>query len=350
MPNNFPVGCIEAYAVNEKDYTVNIADRFQYTPVPNSWSPESIKAVFLPPLVGFVKEKVPELVQYASPDVKSFGIPTKYGILKGRTNNDFIEYRIALPPFQNQIYVDIEGEKNLKDVVNEHFKQGRQWSCGGRVPESALNHQLPFYNLHQFSLGLMEAMLGKEYLNDKNQQLLLNRISYRYQKSMELYQHKSVVRYREEPFSKIRYAIIFDSFYKNQTKYKNNEGSKLIYGDANEASTLIPTIAYLYGLHYGQWDFLKANWKFLKEAMKLIYVSDDWAYMGTGCREYGAGVWIDMMNCEYPGTIVFAKLSKAVGDKTAYKHCPLTELQEGKFQLSPVSGLANISTNIIKNR
>ncbi len=315
-----PVGCDELYAIDDRERTVTVIDRFRYRALQDDWNTTPRKMVFLPPLVSYCRGRIPGLVSRVKPGETSMHVPTKYGFLQGAANNDMIEYRVTLPEYHTSIPVNVADDTALTDLINQHFQAGSKWSCGGGVPENAWDFRLKYCDMHAFLMGLMEALLGREYLDKPRKQRLFERVSFRLQKALELYQYKCVVRYREEPFSRLRYLITFDSFYKNPTLYKSGVGSRLIYGDANESSTLLPSVAYLYALHYGQWDFIKSNWKYLKEAMKLMFVSDDWAYMSTGCREFGAGAWIDMLNCEYPGIMAYAKLAREIGDRQEYHH------------------------------
>ena len=322
---NYPINCDEIYAIDENRNKVKIVNRFSYHQISDEWKTTPLKAVFASPQVSYAKQI--GILVTSDENWEDFDLPTKYGPLLGLKNKNTITYEMEIPLAENVIYPNIAGEEKLISLINQHFMEGVKWTAGGQVPYSAYTHKSNFYdkennfsNMYSWvTTGLPNALTGKEFLDKQSEAKFYERISYRLQKTLELYQHQAVVHYREEPFSSLRYIITFNSVYQNNSFYNERIGSSIIYGDADESSMLIPLIAYYYALYYGEWNFVKTNWPYLKEVAKLMFISDDWAYLATGCREFGRGAHMDMLNCEYSGMRVYAKLAKAIGDEIEYR-------------------------------
>lgn len=319
----FPIQAEEVYAFDFSENKMISKEKFYYYTYNDEWGTIPRKVVWAPPQVAFAAEK--GLLVTPVEKWSDFNIPTMYGMLRGLENADTISWKTEIPIHNDVYYPRTEGYDKYSKIINDHFIEGVKWSCGGKTPQSAWLHEKntcdrenKFFDMHAMFMGLLDTPFGRDYLNPEARVKLQERESYRIQKTLELYQHRAITHYREEPFSSLRYLITFNSFYENKTLYAPGLGSSIIYGDANESSTMIPLVAYNYAKRYGEWDFLKLNRNYLKESIRLMYVSDDWGYMGTGCREFGGGVWIDMLNCEYSGLAGYAKLAKSIGDEEGY--------------------------------
>lgn len=321
MMLSFPVGCDEIFSVDKKSRNIRIINKFIYKTIHDEWNTRQINYAFLPPLVSMAIDKN---ILASTPDkIIDFDIPTKFGYLRGVTNSSVIHYDLDMPPGEAFSLINVAGYKHYKDIINELFSGGIRWSCGKGVsvndwtpeyPAGKENNNINSIDLFSWSYGLIPAIKGRLFLSEDNQKKLLKRIVSRFQVPIEKYQYKAFVRFREEPFSGIRYPVLFNSYFANTTKYSPGYGSKVIYGDLNEACTVLAWLARLYADNYGQVDFIKSNWEFLKYGMRMVMVYDDWAYNSSGCRESGAGAWIDMLNCEYPGMINYSIIAGMAGD------------------------------------
>jgi hypothetical protein len=318
MMLNFPVTCEEIFSLDTKRRKVKIINQFKYIKIADEWQTKAIEYAFLPPLATLAMDH--KILASSSENIIDFGIPTKFGDLRGVLNKNTIQYELDMPPEATFAYLNIAGKEDLKKKINKLFSGGVRWSCGGRVPCAAWTPANPTQgkinaiDLFAWCFGLVPSNRGRLFLSEENRKKLITRTVQRFQAPIENYQYKAFVRFREEPFSGIRYPVLFNSFFPNNTNYVSGFGSKVIYGDLNEACTVLSWLAALFAQNYGQADFIKTNWSFFKYGMRMSMVYDDWAYNSSGCREYGAGAWIDMLNCEYPGMVNYAAIAKIAGD------------------------------------
>ena len=317
----YPVACDEAFRLDLNAKKTRIANRVHFLTIRDEWGTQPVRLAPLPPLVGFAMDRK-ILVTDCSPVVDT-GLPTKYGRLKAVRDSSAIAYSLPLPPRDRFAYVGTADEPELCAYVNKQFEHGVRWSCGGRVPFELWTIERPrrhaYRNIDPFSwgFGLVTALQGRVFLDEPNRAKLRNRVSRRFTDPIERHQYKMLARYREEPFSGIRYPVHFNSIYPNQMRYAGAFGSSVIYGDQNEASTLVLMLAYLNATQLADVGLVRANWSFFKQAARMLLVTDDWAAHASGCREYSAGVWLDMLNCEFPGMMHYARVAEIAGDGPA---------------------------------
>jgi len=318
MMLNFPVSCEEIFSLDTKHRKVKIINQFKYIKIADEWNTKATEYAFLPPLATLAMDN--KILASSPENIIDFGIPTKFGDLRGVLGKNTIQYELDMPPEANFAYMNIAGREDLKKKINKMFSGGVKWSCGGHVPCDAWTPANPTggkvnsVDLFAWCFGLVPSNRGRLFLSEENRKKLITRTVQRFQAPIENYQYKAFVRFREEPFSGIRYPVLFNSFFPNNTNYASGFGSKVIYGDLNEACTVMSWLAALFAKNYGQADFIKTNWSFFKYGMRMSMVYDDWAYNSSGCREYGVGAWIDMLNGEYPGMINYAAIAEIAGD------------------------------------
>ena len=318
----YPVDCDEVFRIDSAARKTRIVNRFRFLKATDAWGTPPLRLAPLPPLVGFALDR--GLLVTDCTAVKDTGLPTKYGSLKVNGDSDVISYSLPTVPEGRFAYVGSADEPELSGYVNDQFENGVLWSCGGRVPFADWAPETPrkgldFRNIDPFSwgFGLVTALQGRVFLNEANRDKLAHRAKRRFSDPVERHQYKTLARYREEPFSGVRYPLHFNSIYPNGTRYGGSFGSKVIYGDENEASTLVLMLAYLNAVQLGDLGLIRANWSFFKQAARMMLTTDDWAAHSSGCREYSAGAWIDMLNCEYPGMVHYARVAEIAGDHAA---------------------------------
>jgi len=318
----FPVGCDEVFRLDRAAGRVRIANRFRYLMVEDAWGTRPKKLAVLPPLVGYALDRQTLVADCTR--VKDTGLPTKYGMLKVVEDSEALSYSLPMVPDERFAYMNSADEPELSAYLNRQFENGVRWSCGGHVPYEDWTVEqsrrgLNYRNIDPFSwsFGLATALQGRVFLSEANREKLAERASRRFSDPIERHQYKTFARYREEPFSGVRYPVLFNSFYPNKTRYAGPFGSNVIYGDENEASTLTLMLGYLHAVQLGNAGLVRANWSYFKEAARMMLTTDDWAAHSSGCREYSAGAWIDMLNCEYPGMVYYARVAEIVGDTAA---------------------------------
>jgi hypothetical protein len=318
----FPVGCDEVFRLDRAAGRVRIANRFRYLVVEDAWGTRPKKLAVLPPLIGYALDR--NLLVADCSRVRDTGLPTKYGMLKVVEDSEALAYSLPMAPEERFAYVNSADEPDLSAYINRQFENGVRWSCGGHVPYEDWKVEqsrqgLNYRNIDPFSwsFGLATALQGRVFLNDANREKLAERASRRFSDPIERHQYKTFARYREEPFSGTRYPVLFNSFYPNKTRYAGTFGSRVIYGDENEASTLTLMLGYLHAVQLGNAGLVRANWSYFKQAARMMLTTDDWAAHASGCREYSAGAWLDMLNCEYPGMVYYARVAEIAGDTAA---------------------------------
>lgn len=316
---NFPVACEEIFSIDRAKQQIDIINVFRFERIRDEWNTPVRDYAFLPALSGFMAQEK-RMVVPAEP-LTDFGIPTYHGPLTGILGKAAIRYSLPLPPDDDLMPVGVRHAK-INAAQDRNFAGGIRWSCGGRVsvnawtPEHPAGVRSPLRNIDPFAwnFGICSALQGAFFLNDSNRKLLEERTRRRFMEPLELYQYKNFARHREEPFSRLRYPILFNSFYPNTTVYSGGMGSTVIYGDSNEACTVAVWLGRQLADGFGQADMMRLNWNYFRYVMRYQNYIDDYVFQSGSCRETGVGAWVDMLNGEYSGMLAYARLAELNGD------------------------------------
>ena len=323
---HFPVACDEIFRIDEPNKRIEVVNKYHYRPVQTAWNTPTQPFVCLPPLIALaVREK---LSASATEPLTDFGVNTTHGPLLGKHNASIIRYTLPLPEERNLLPVNVKTDPELHHLINKGAGYGWNWSWSF-CPERALSPEFPNGikrnprnpNINSFGwfLGLGDALQGFCFFNKENRTRLGARIGKRFLAPFELYQYKAFARFREEPFSKIRYPVLFSSARMIKTNFAPGFGSSFVFGDCNEACTFMVWVAQQLGDQHGYTGFIRANWSALREGMRFSWCINDWSYLSGSHSGSGRGAWIDMLNCEYPGMIAFTRLARIAGDKELVK-------------------------------
>ena len=315
---NYPDRCDEIYSIDRQKQKIAIANRFNYHRITDEWNTPVKSFATLPPLCGFMY-KSGKLVQAET--LVDFGITTNLGPWLGLWDRNTIAYWLPLPDGKDFLPVGVR-DQEINEVQNRMFADGVLWSAGGHTPLAAWQPDKPYGTelpnhsicLFRWNFGLGTALQDSFFLTPENRDRLKYRLCRRYLEPLELYQYKSVARYREEPFSHLKYPIVMNAFFSNSTTYAQGMGSSVTYADSNEACALVVWVGRQLADMYGQGDTIKANWPFLKQVMRYQMYVDDYAFNSGSCRETGVGAWIDMLNGEFGGMLAYARLAEIAGD------------------------------------
>ncbi len=325
MALNLPVGCDEIFALDRQNQRVRIVNRFRFSLVRDDWNTPLEPFATLPPLAAFAFEQG-KLVE-TDAAVIDFQLNTRLGPTAGVRNCSTIAYSLPLPPPEDLTIPGIRNAGELGRAWNEIFASGVRFSCGGGVPVTAWTPanpagEIPTGNIDLFAwnFGMTTALQGGLLLDESNRMKLEERCRNRFIEPIELYQYKNFVRHREEPFSGLKYPISFNSYYPNTTVYAPGMGTKIIYGDGNEACTVTSWVGRQLADVYGHAGLVRSNWHFFREIMRYNLFIDDYAFHAGSCREFGAGAWIDMLNGEYAGMVYFSRLAELAGDDATAEH------------------------------
>ena len=319
---NFPVGCDEIFAIDKSAAKIRIISRTRHQAIKDDWNTPKKPYAILPPLAAYAQGLLVDPVD----NLTDYGIVTKYGPLCGIDGQDTVAWSLPVPALDSFSHVNVNNEPEISALVNEAFSGGIKWSSGGSIRMEDWTPAAPTgkyagsnVDLFAWCFGLGPSLAGSVFLSPSNLALLQNRVRIRYMEPIERFQFKAATRWRQEPFSGIRYPLYFNSYYPHNTVYAAGFGSNLDYGDENEACFLIVNIAQQLADHYGQSDLIRGNWNFYKQAMRFMLVGDDWAFHASSCRETGTGAYIDMLNCEYGAMTKFARLAQIAGDDVTYR-------------------------------
>lgn len=317
---NFPIGSHEAFAIDREKQRVMISSSLEYRAIDDQWKTPKTDYAFLPPLAGYAHQ---QKMLVATSDTFDFELPTKYGPLLGTTRRPYVRWSLPLPGRENFLFTGVSGDEPLNAVIDGLFAQSVNYSAGGGMPFTAWSPAHPYGEKNQASninvfgwcFGLTDVAQGYLGLNPDNRIKASQRIETRYLKPLELYQYKNFVRHRQEPFSGLRYPVLLNGVFINRTPYAPGLGSKVIYGDANEACMVAVLTGQILADTQSNRQLILRNWSYYRYVMRYMLSMDDWAFNTSSCREYGNGSWIDMLDCEYPCLMAYARLAEIAGDQ-----------------------------------
>lgn len=320
---NYPVGLDEIYRVDRAGNKVDIVNRFRYMDVSGNWKLKNKKYAFIPPLAGFMLKRK----DYISTTEKlvDFNCNTDYGPLMGKFGTDTVGYSITMPLDTDFVPVNVKADAELHKELDSYVENGLRWSRGGRVPCEEFTFAWPAgekknphsstLSFYTWNYGFSTSFQGYFFLSERIQNKLYDRLRRRYNMPLELYQYKSALLHRLEPFSGLKYPILFDHNHENSTNYASGIGSRVIFGDANEGCTMVSWIGDVQANMFHHTGVVKCAWSFIRYAMRYETVIDDYAFHASTCREFGQGSFIDMLNGEYAAFISFARLARVNGDR-----------------------------------
>ncbi len=330
MALSYPSACGEIYKVDRGAKQVRIVQRTHHHWQRNSWNIPKFEYGVMPPLMAFADEEGILVSRgLADNDAPAEGVlvnlqtPTRFGPMKAVLGRSTLTYSIDLPNVEADIMTPgyVADDTWLKEA-NDAFAGGVKWSWGGGAKYEIMRYDAPNGyrggdNMNPFGwhFGLSTSLQGYFMLNAENRAKLRERVNHRYVEALEQYQYKAFARHRTEPFSGLRYPVMFRSIYPLGVNYADGEGTKFNYGDCNEASVVETWVGELLAERFGMKSIIQANWPFYKYNVLHQKVMDDWAYHASSCRENGSGAWIDMLNGEYSGMISHARLAAMMGDE-----------------------------------
>lgn len=314
----YPSAADEYFKIDEKNSKVHIRTKFQYIITDNDWGISSPDYAPVSPLAYYSKDKL-----FESDEAADWKLVTSYGNYAAHDNSNLVNWSLPLP---EMVYYTIPGIKGCDDVVktgNVMFKNAAKWSCGGKVPVTHWSGAYPSgknfpncysLNMHAWLMGLNQALIAPYNFDEESTQIMQRRIRKRFFEALEFFQYKAAKRWRQDPMSQIRYSVNFANRHLHATKYAPGTGTTINYADCNETAYMILSMARILADRHGQSSFVRANADCLRDAARLLLVSDDWGYMACHCRESGLSSTIDMLNCEYAAMMSLARVAEIAGD------------------------------------
>lgn len=329
----FPEQAVEEFRLNTKTKRTEIRNTYTYLETRDEWGTKLVPYAPVPPLAYYThdfftaEEQAAGKLLYASADgVEARDLPTNFGPYADKAGSNRVHWSLPLPEPDLSLLPHAKGFDRYVDIANAQFKSGVRFSCGGGVKVENHNKAYPRgkgekgvinLNMHGSLLGMCRCTPNPFIYTPENRRLMRRRMLWRMLEPLETHQYKMVCRWRQEPFSGIRYTIYMNSPRDIVTSYRpETYGSKIIYGDSNETVRMIFTCIQKLADQMGQYDVVKANWDALKRHVATYpLVLDDWGYLASGCLEYGGACSIDMLNNEYASLCVLARLAEIVGDE-----------------------------------
>jgi len=320
---SFPVAATEQFKLDEQNQKVLIKTCYQYLKTHGDWNIEVADYAPVSPLAYFSKGLL-----FESDEVSGCGMITQFGEYAFQDKTDTAEWSLPLPVQDCPMIPQIMGFDKITDAGNELFRFGVNFSAGGGAK---LTDWTPAYpcgkgyagknleickniNMHGWLHGLNYIFNSPYCLNEENWTALKQRIYRRLFEPVEIYRYKSAQRWREEPYSGIRYPVYFNNPHPLNVNFTEGAGSSINYADANETAHMILSLMQLLADFHGQSDFIRANGNFIRQVARLLLVSDDWEYMACHCRESGQSATIDMLNAEYSSMMKLARLAEILQD------------------------------------
>lgn len=323
MALNFPVACDEIFRIDRHQQAIEVINRFRYQPMQTAWKIPVRRWVALPPLAAFgIQQKLGASTEEKLHDFQVFAT---HGPILGRIGTDVIRYKMPLYQESGFVPVDVAADPDLHAEIDRDVAGGVRWSWGGGVRYEELDYAWPLsrkrrpqvrtIDLSNWLYGLGNALQGFYGMNRENREKIMERVTRRMIAPYEQAQYKLQGRYREEPFSGVRYTINFQSVRALGTKFAPGFGSEVQYGDCNETCTHLAWIAQQLGDRMGYAPWIRANWNAIKDSMSFSWVINDYCHMAGSLNDQGSGAWVDMLNGEFAGMMAFARIARIAGDR-----------------------------------
>ena len=316
---SYPRACKEYFSIDEDEGRVLINDVYDYIMLPDEWGTQPYRIAPVPPLVSFAKD-MGHPVEILTPSLIDYQYPTWYGPFRGADDANEVEYSLPIPPVQHRALIgQTFGDKASKMLqqINSLVANGLQFYAGGHrwadVPKPIWEH--PPTGKHNIDLytwmgALASAMSSIQFLDEPVRQGLLSAMKDRVVIPLTRYADRVPAATRVEPYTGTRYIV----FFWNENGFPPNS-----YWDADEAAGCTLQALYYYALYSGDWDTIRTGWPLIQQIARYPEVTNDWAYLSSGCREYGMLAGYDMLSATYPGLLAFAKMARVVGDLATYQ-------------------------------
>lgn len=337
----YPVAQRERFRLNEKAGMVVIRDDFEYLETADDFKTPTRPYAAIPPVAASLGAKGPDWFR-AEAAAKRTSLVTRYGPLLVADGKDRVEWAIRIPRQDLSTLPHASGFEKYDALFNSQFADAVTFACGGWVrvdwradrrsgrrswaaPKddangASLHDGACNLSMHGSLLGMSRNTPNPYGYTEENRRLIRRRLTWRLLEPLEDIYFKAVCRYRREPFSGRRYTIYMNSPRDISTAYEPATfGSRIIYGDSNETVRMIVMCLQKLADQFGQPDVVKANWDTIsREVVSYVYAIDSWAYLCSGCLEWGGPGSLDMLNSEVGGMMEYARLAQIAGDEAEY--------------------------------
>lgn len=317
----FPIACQEVYWRDGE--AIVVADRFQFRTFSDDWGTQAKEAAPLPPILSLARRHGIAIRIFGR--VTDTGIATKYGPLEV-VSGDRVRYALPMPPTDHFAAIPVRGKMDLADAIDHYALDGIasvKRASGGLTTSSPFLADLRDY-MASGSVPPWEAacidvykwwycfptVLGRPAYSQQTRHQVDAHYRQHYWQTLNFYPHKTLIRYRREPWTRLDYALTFiwPVFMQDGVRF---------FVDENEAAAVVLYCLWSYAQYYGDWTTLESNWTVCRHFHSYLRRVHDWALMASSNQEFYATVGIDMLNSEYPGNLAFARMARQVGDEEA---------------------------------
>ncbi|MEK6794575.1 MAG: hypothetical protein AABZ39_07345 [Spirochaetota bacterium] len=309
---SLPVRCTESFVIDRAKGCAVVRSVFDHTAVTSDWNVTAESWSPIPPLAGFEKGKGFSEIRN---DVVYSGCQTPNGPLYIASGRETI-LELPLPPSDHFGIVPREGSDALQKSATEHFllpmrwgwryakKENGVWRAWGG--QEATNRYLPPEECDYIDLANMRKQLSgilSRFILEPPGVIAAHEQCAGYRHLWNFFQPVAIQEYRTEPFSGISYPV--------NTIFTTGQD---IYNDVNEFCANQQYFDNIAALYAGDWSTAASTWSFSQFEARFLTAMHDWGYMASGCREWGGGSFIDMLDAEMPGAIAHARIADAIGD------------------------------------
>ncbi len=312
----YPIAAREYFKIDREKGRIQIRTTYSYRKTANDWKIKPEPFAPVSPLAYFTRGML-----FESPEAENWQLPTAFGYFAAKSGSDTVNWSLPLPKDELPAYPGCRIGGDVDTVINEVYAKAARF-IGGSRPVATANFIHPFkpshpgrnMSLHMWLHGTPGTVVAPFGLNPRNLENFKARLAYRLLTPVEQYGYKSASRWREEPYSGLRYPVCFNSPRVHHTKFAPGTGSNFNICDANESVYMITTVACAVAEQFGQREFIRANPTWFRWFTKLIFSGDDPVTLTGHCGESGQAASIDMLNCEYAGMMNVARIAEILGD------------------------------------
>ncbi len=319
----FPVSAEETGEQEALEAFWRVADTFSFRREKDEFGTEPLTMAPVPPVLALVHQHSPQLARLGR--TEPLGVATKYGPLLGVPGNRLVysisqvadEHYGVVPGSDDQAVQKLADFHGLLTVkVGERAPSGlvsggsnyladlREYmSCSSFQPLFAA----PCLDLYKWWY-CFPSVAGRPVYSPEAREQIDAHYRLVFRDTLDLYPHKTIVRYRREPWTGKGYTVsfIWPVSWKDGVRY---------FVDQNESSAVIAYCLWTYAQYYGDWDTVRQNWHLARWLWEYLPRVNDWALMCSSNQEYYSTAGIDMLNSEYPGNLAMARLAQAMGDR-----------------------------------
>ncbi|MBI4979456.1 MAG: hypothetical protein HZC28_18410 [Spirochaetes bacterium] len=290
---SFPMECRESYDIAGEGpgAQVRIQNTYSYIEQSDDWKTPALRLAVLPPVLSYMKGRYP---MNLPAKLRDLSCPTYYGRLEAVESGE-VRYELPVPPIDHGIPLNVPANTAAIRQINDQVKAYITSSLG----ECA---RKPFPQMPGNSVrSLRDLTLTKFMLDEASRKLVdeHREVNFPYiisEKAEELFWETVV-----DPFSKKKYIHVTQGGRKYDqdafASYKLSEIWKSFFWTQDT-------------------ELLRKNWTWITRIYDVFNVLNDWAWMGSMCRDYGgAGIGIDMAVDSWTGLASMQAMAEAVGDE-----------------------------------